>query len=923
MRGLGSLQDAVGKTHDFQNKRQSKRLKKSSDPDFSAKVHSASACTSYLPHEGGRLKSSGTTTIIACSGNILSSQPTIIPTYVVGMRHASAQHEGVRNIMSLTLRREPENQYDRNAILVLTSDHDGDVSVLGHLPMAVSKHLATLLDRNLVSIQVSVTSSQKQQEKQHTIPIISAGGTSTFHSEQGFMEECSGVCVSQHAATKQVADYSMYSMTATKQVADYSMTATKQVADYSMTATKQVADYSMTATKQVADYSMTATKQVADYSMTTTTGLTMDHAPSEVLSLHGRTSCTNADASSSIIGKLVTPEVLLSKARSIPILLIVHPCVNIMHLSDPAQSSASSIPPVMGSQNLVEETLQAALQAAQSHGAASGQVLRESFEMIIKEIRELDSHLLCEKEMQMLKKYEDLPAAAQCLLLRLFLRKGPWFSVQDLQYDECPDIPSAVSALLDQDLVGAPRDDPEVPEWDWSGVLDLLPVAQVRSVMSRLTVPTMTSSLVSKEEAIRAFRDFRRLASTRQRTNLKPSMTNSQKQDAGAELSSQLVDGHAVMEDRNVLLCREAMPKVQPEPEVQLQGTRGGLHGQEHAAGPRHPDHHPQGLGRSDANDAALTALLPSSSYPCTAGCTEDVSDLIYGELKQALGGSAGCIRINPHWQGLMQRMQRIYFLEEGQDLTRFVASRRGAAPYPKYTVSRSQSAFPERTALLLYEEALSQAQQLEEAISLEQWQQAWMVLEDAIAAIKAGQHGSATSLPPPAATSPAAAAAAAATVLCCVSASPAANTDLYPGSACTAAALDLDHGTSDCALTAAVGLPALLEVPSLAEGLEEHPAEATVSSSAQISAGLLDHSASPPLSSSIHWITCVPTAGGGAASCSSSHQTRHQVVSSSHKGSHGMPCWTRSSYLARFSQAWIYTRMCDVAVSMLEKERR
>jgi len=42
--------------------------------------------------------------------------------------------------------------------------------------------------------------------------------------------------------------------------------------------------------------------------------------------------------------------------------------------------------------------------------------------------------------------------------------------------------PSSVEALVSSGLVGAPREDPSCPVWDWSGLVHLLTVPQVRHV---------------------------------------------------------------------------------------------------------------------------------------------------------------------------------------------------------------------------------------------------------------------------------------------------------------------------------------------------------------------------------------------------------------------------------------------------------
>ncbi len=77
----------------------------------------------------------------------------------------------------------------------------------------------------------------------------------------------------------------------------------------------------------------------------------------------------------------------------------------------------------------VSQALGAAAAAAAARGAASGEVMRESFAGMLLDVRALDAHLFSPEELVALEAYERLAAPAQCLLLRLFMRKGPWFKV--------------------------------------------------------------------------------------------------------------------------------------------------------------------------------------------------------------------------------------------------------------------------------------------------------------------------------------------------------------------------------------------------------------------------------------------------------------------------------------------------------------
>jgi hypothetical protein len=77
------------------------------------------------------------------------------------------------------------------------------------------------------------------------------------------------------------------------------------------------------------------------------------------------------------------------------------------------------------------------------------------------------------------------------------------------------------------------------------------------------------------------------------------------------------------------------------------------------------------------------------------------------------------CVQLTPPFQALLQRLQRVFFLEEGADVGRAVAAEKGALRYPRYSVARCRPAFPSRQALLAYEDALEHARQLDGALEV------------------------------------------------------------------------------------------------------------------------------------------------------------------------------------------------------------
>ncbi|MDR3004737.1 MAG: VRR-NUC domain-containing protein, partial [Acidovorax sp.] len=56
--------------------------------------------------------------------------------------------------------------------------------------------------------------------------------------------------------------------------------------------------------------------------------------------------------------------------------------------------------------------------------------------------------LLDAQEQQFLHKFAHLPQPAQALLVRMVMRKGPWFRASKLRYDEIGDVQQAAAPLL-------------------------------------------------------------------------------------------------------------------------------------------------------------------------------------------------------------------------------------------------------------------------------------------------------------------------------------------------------------------------------------------------------------------------------------------------------------------------------------------
>ena len=66
-----------------------------------------------------------------------------------------------------------------------------------------------------------------------------------------------------------------------------------------------------------------------------------------------------------------------------------------------------------------------------------------------------------------------------------------------------------------------------------------------------------------------------------------------------------------------------------------------------------------------------------------------------------------------------MQRLQRLFFLNEGQGLSHFLTLDLGFLKYPAFKVDRTRRVFASRGKLLEYEKALTEAAVLDDALEV------------------------------------------------------------------------------------------------------------------------------------------------------------------------------------------------------------
>ena len=86
---------------------------------------------------------------------------------------------------------------------------------------------------------------------------------------------------------------------------------------------------------------------------------------------------------------------------------------------------------------------------------------------------------------------------------------------------------------------------------------------------------------------------------------------------------------------------------------------------------------------------------------------------------QQVLIATGPCVKLQQPLCSLINRVQRLFFLNEAQNLSSFLIADLGVAKYPSYTVTRSRSVFTCRQDLMDYEQALEHAAELDNALEV------------------------------------------------------------------------------------------------------------------------------------------------------------------------------------------------------------
>lgn len=86
---------------------------------------------------------------------------------------------------------------------------------------------------------------------------------------------------------------------------------------------------------------------------------------------------------------------------------------------------------------------------------------------------------------------------------------------------------------------------------------------------------------------------------------------------------------------------------------------------------------------------------------------------------QQVLTATGPCVKLQQPLCSLISRVQRLFFLNEAQNLSSFLIADLGVAKYPSYAVARSRLVFTCRQDLLDYERALKHAAELDNALEV------------------------------------------------------------------------------------------------------------------------------------------------------------------------------------------------------------
>ncbi|CAD7696975.1 unnamed protein product [Ostreobium quekettii] len=274
----------------------------------------------------------------------------------------------------------------------------------------------------------------------------------------------------------------------------------------------------------------------------------------------------------------------------------------------------------------------------------ASECLRSNFAFVLESVLLHDCHLLSANDLTFSQSFKLLSHPSQCLFLRLFLRKGPWFRVNSLRYAEVSDMAACIQELAQQDLV----------------------------------------TLVDK----------------------------------GSGTAKTLCHS---MEDSKIPSLIEELVGILTAPELQLMLASVG-------------DGNIRSKSRCGRQQLAINAIEMLQSL-------ESQAPVAVPSISHVVALTGPCLRLQDSARATVARLQRLFFLNESQDLSSFLAVEYGAIKWPHYNVNVAHSAFTTQEHLMQYEEAIGHAQVLDDALEIDDMDAAEAALEPVWRSIRNGDH--------------------------------------------------------------------------------------------------------------------------------------------------------------------------------------
>ncbi|WCJ27516.1 hypothetical protein M5689_009254 [Euphorbia peplus] len=115
---------------------------------------------------------------------------------------------------------------------------------------------------------------------------------------------------------------------------------------------------------------------------------------------------------------------------------------------------------------------------------ASRTTYLQNFWLLLQEVLRSNPHLFTNDEKNFMESFRSLSDDSQKLFVRLYTRKGPWFRMSTISYQEVLDLKQAVKDLSETGYINSFEDAKELQNNDLEDVLNLLTVLELREIAS-------------------------------------------------------------------------------------------------------------------------------------------------------------------------------------------------------------------------------------------------------------------------------------------------------------------------------------------------------------------------------------------------------------------------------------------------------